>query len=116
MEQIYTPETVETCPMTEIQPVIQGKWNMLTLYYISQGSLRFGELSRKLPMVSQANLTKTLRLLEQHGLVHREVFQVIPPRVEYSLTELGRDFLPVFDALEQFGLRYRAARQKDKKE
>lgn len=57
--------------------------------FLSQGTLRFGELSRKMPQVTQANLTKELRMLEEYMIIHREIYKEIPPKVEYSLTELG---------------------------
>lgn len=106
MQNEYTPDNFTDCPMAEIQPIVQGKWTMLILYYISQCTIRFGELSRKVPMISQANLTKVLRSLEQFGMIHREVYKEVPPKVEYSLTELGQKFLPVLEALETFGLEY----------
>ena len=116
MQNEYTPDNYMDCPMAEIQPMIQGKWTMLILYYISQNTLRFGELSRKLPMVSQANLTKALRTLEQFDMIHREVYREVPPKVEYSLTELGQKFLPVLEALEAFGLEYRRMKKESQVE
>ena len=100
-------ESLLDCSAAEILPVIQGKWTMVVLSFIRQGTIRFGELSRKLPAVSQANLTKALRLLEEYGLIHREVYREVPPRVEYSLTTLVERFLPVLDAIAQFGDEYR---------
>ena len=79
---------------------------MLIIYYLSQKTYRFGEFSRKLPMVTQANLTKELRALEEYGLIHREVYKEVPPKVEYSLTEIGYDFLPIIKALEDFSEKY----------
>lgn len=99
-------ETFQECSIADIQPIVRGKWAMVVIYYLSQETLRFGELSRKLPMVTQANLTKELRTLEEFGLVHREVYKEVPPKVEYSLTDLGRRFLPVIEALEQFAKEY----------
>lgn len=90
------------CPFAGIQPVIRGKWTVIIIYFLSIGTLRFGELSRKLPMVTQAKLTRELRTLEEFDLIHREVYREVPPKVEYSLTEKGRAFLPVVDALVSF--------------
>lgn len=90
------------CPFAGIQPVIRGKWTVIIIYFLSMGTLRFGELSRKLPMVTQAKLTRELRTLEEFDLIHREVYREVPPKVEYSLTEKGRAFLPVVDALVSF--------------
>ena len=111
MKNEYTPENMMECPMVDVQQIIQGKWTMLILYYVGQGTLRFGELSRKVPMVSQANLTKALRTLEEFGLIHREIYKEIPPKVEYSLTELGYKFVPVLEALETFGLEYKKQKE-----
>lgn len=80
------------CPIARISKVIQGKWTTVIIYLLSEGTLRFSEIRRRLPNVTEANLTKDLWLLESHGVVHREVYPVVPPRVEYSLTEMGKDF------------------------
>lgn len=98
-------EALLDCPFAGIQPVIRGKWTVIIVYFLSMGTLRFGELSRKLPMVTQAKLTRELRTLEEFGLVHREV----PPKVEYSLTDKGSAFLPVVDALINFARVYQPA-------
>ncbi len=97
------------CPFAGIQPVIRGKWTVIIVYFLSTGTLRFGELSRKLPMVTQAKLTRELRTLEEFGLVHREVYREVPPKVEYSLTDKGSAFLPVVDALINFARVYQPA-------
>ena len=106
---IFTP-----CPLSDVQPIIRGKWAMVIIYYLSQKTYRFGELSRKLPMVTQANLTKELRALEEYGLIHREVYKEVPPKVEYSLTKIGYDFLPVIQALEDFAEKYHTKMLKEK--
>ena len=69
--------------------LVGGKWKPLILYYLTQRMYRFGELMRQLPNVTQRMLTRQLRELEADGLVHREVYAQVPPRVEYSLTPLG---------------------------
>lgn len=102
-------EALLDCPFAGIQPVIRGKWTVIIVYFLSMGTLRFGELSRKLPMVTQAKLTRELRTLEEFGLVHREVYREIPPKVEYSLTDKGSAFLPVVDALINFVRVYQPA-------
>lgn len=79
---------------------------MVIIYFLSHKTLRFSQLKQKLPQVTEANLTKELRMLEQYGLVHREVYREVPPRVEYSLTEIGRKFIPVLNALEQWAVEY----------
>ena len=106
-------EIFEPCPVADVQPIVRGKWTMVVVWYLSQGTLRFGELSKRLPMVTQANLTKELRNLESYGLVHREVYREVPPKVEYSLTDAGRAFLPVIEAVEQFARKYAELHQDD---
>ena len=100
-------EIFEDCPVSDVQPIIRGKWTAVIIYFLSQKTHRFGELSRKLPMITQANLTKELRSLESYGLIHREIYKEVPPKVEYSLTEIGYEFLPVIKALETFADKYR---------
>ena len=80
---------------------------MVIIYFLSQKTMRFGELSRKLPMVTQANLTKELRALEEYDMIHREVYKEVPPKVEYSLTDIGRKFLPIIQDLEKLALEYK---------
>ncbi|MEM7735876.1 MAG: helix-turn-helix domain-containing protein [Deinococcota bacterium] len=80
------------CPIEGLMEVVGGKWKPIILYYLSIKTQRFGELKRLIPNVSQRMLTQHLRELEAHGIVHREIYQEVPPRVEYSLTELGRTF------------------------
>lgn len=106
MERKYEDDNVENCPVARVQKIINGKWNMVIIFSLSHGTLRFGELSRKMPQVTQANLTKQLRMLEEYNLIHREVYKEVPPKVEYSLTELGVKFLPVLEALEKWAIEY----------
>lgn len=68
--------------------------------------MRFGELHRAMPNIRQGYLTQQLRELEKDGLVHREVYKQVPPKVEYSLTEIGREFLPVTKAMDEWGKKY----------
>lgn len=106
MKNNYNTENIENCPVAKVQKIIRGKWTMVIVYFLSKETLRFGELSRKMPAVTQANLTKELRMLEEYGIIHREVYREVPPKVEYSLTEIGRKFLPVLEALEEWALEY----------
>lgn len=99
---------IESCPLASVQKIIHGKWTMVIIYFLSQSTLRFSEIKRKMPNVTEANLTKELRLLEQYGLVHREVYREVPPKVEYSLTPIGVKFIPVLEALEKWLLEYNA--------
>ena len=99
-------DEIDGCPMAQVMPVVRAKWSSFVVAILSQGTLRFGELSRLMPWVTQANLTKELRNLEAHGLVHREVYREVPPKVEYSLTDLGRAYLPVVEAILGFSRAY----------
>lgn len=106
MNNSYNAESIKNCPVAKVQKVVRGKWTMVIVYFLGKETLRFGELSRKMPTVTQANLTKELRMLEEYGIVHREVYREVPPKVEYSLTEIGRKFLPDLDALEEWAIEY----------
>jgi len=101
----------KTCPMTLVQKLVAGKWKLILLWQLNGGKKRFNELRKLLPSVSQRILTQQLRDLERDGLVHREVFRVVPPRVEYSLTPMGRSFVPVMESMCAWG----KAHIKDKK-
>ncbi|HDG8499611.1 TPA: helix-turn-helix transcriptional regulator [Staphylococcus aureus] len=109
MAEEQLEEVFEQCPVVSIQKLIHVKWSMVVFSFISKGTIRFGELSRKVPMISQANLTKELRLLESYQLIHRKVYAEVPPKVEYSLTPLGEKFIPVLQALETFAYEYEDA-------
>lgn len=102
--------SIENCPIASIQKIIHGKWTMVIIYFLSQGTLRFSELKRKMPNVTDANITKELRLLEEYGIVHREVYREVPPKVEYSLTPIGNKFLPVLESLEQWACEYNSTK------
>lgn len=94
------------CPFAKVQKIVSGKWNMLIIYLLSDEILRFGELHRRLPDMTQATLSKQLKTLEEHGIIYKNVFNQIPPKVEYSLTEIGQKFLPVLDELEKWSKEY----------
>lgn len=108
-------EKFGVCPFVTAQQVLSGKWALLVLHYLSEGTLRFGALQRAMPEMTQATLSKQLKAMEQNGLVVRTAYNEIPPRVEYSLSGMGRAFLPVLDALEQWGDRYIGYLQQEKK-
>jgi DNA-binding HxlR family transcriptional regulator len=94
------------CPYATVQRLFSGKWSILILYHLSGKTYRFNELQRQLCEITQSTLAKQLRALEEFGLVNREIFLEIPPKVEYSLTQLGVDFIPVLKAFEAFGEKY----------
>lgn len=94
------------CPFTTTQVLLQGKWAMLIMHHITDGPIRFNELQRKLPKMTNATLSTQLKKLENYGLIERKMYNEMPLRVEYSLTEIGEKFRPVFDSIEAFGLEY----------
>jgi DNA-binding HxlR family transcriptional regulator len=91
------------CPIERSVRVLDGKWTLLILRELFIGTRRFGELRDALPGVSPKTLAERLRTMEKQGIVHREVFPQIPPRVEYTLTPLGETLSPVIDALRDWG-------------
>ena len=94
------------CPFATAQRLIQGKWAILILHHLSQGPIRFNELRRRMPKMTHATLSAQLKQLEQEGLVARKEYPQIPPKVEYSLTEIGAKFQPVLDSIQVWGLKY----------
>ncbi|MGV6804897.1 MAG: winged helix-turn-helix transcriptional regulator [Ruegeria sp.] len=96
----------EGCPVEAALEQIAGKWKGLIIYHLMGGTLRFNELSRRVVNVTQRSLTKQLRELEADGIVHRQVYAVVPPRVEYSLTEKGLELRGVIQALHGWGSEY----------
>ena len=93
------------CPVEATLVLIGGKYKALILFHLVEGALRFSELHRLIPQATPKMLTQQLRELEGDGLVHREIFPVIPPRVEYSLTEFGRSIRPVLESMYEWGSR-----------
>ena len=88
------------CPVRNVLSRVGDKWSMLVLFTLEgQPSIRFKELQRSIPDISQKILTATLKMLEADGLINREAFPEVPPRVEYSLTEKGKSLLPLIDTL-----------------
>lgn len=100
------PENFGTCPFVTAQWLLQGKWSIVILHHLSGGTLRFGELERRMPELTHSTLSSQLKRLEAEGLVRREVFPEVPPRVEYSLTQVGEDFAPVLASIETWGRGY----------
>lgn len=93
-----------SCTVELALQVIGGKWKPVILYHLAEdGALRFSELRRIMPTITQKMLTQQLRELEADGLVHREVYPQVPPKVEYSLTEFGKSVFPVLEQLCQWG-------------
>ncbi|MBR5125550.1 MAG: helix-turn-helix transcriptional regulator [Oscillospiraceae bacterium] len=99
-------ETKENCPVSATLDLIGGKYKALILWHLSEGKLRFSELRKRVRGATPKMLTQQLRELETCRLIHREVYPVIPPKVEYSLTETGRTLLPILVAMRDWGADY----------
>ena len=99
-------EDTATCPVETTLELIGGKYKALILWHLSTGKLRFSELRRLVSSATPKMLTQQLRELESSQLVHREVYPVIPPKVEYSLTETGKSLMPVLVAIRDWGTDY----------
>ncbi|GHO90664.1 putative HTH-type transcriptional regulator YdeP [Reticulibacter mediterranei] len=94
------------CPVEATLDVIGGKWKGVILYKLLEQPRRFSELKRELPTITQRMLTLQLRELEEDGIVHREIYKEIPPRVEYSLTDFGKTLKPILLAMLTWGDQY----------
>ena len=95
------------CPVETTLTLIGDKWKVLILRDLMSGTKRFGELKKSIGTVSQKVLTAQLRDMEANGFVHRDVYAELPPRVEYSLTELGQSLKPILDAMWNWGEDYK---------
>jgi DNA-binding HxlR family transcriptional regulator len=95
-------------PAERALKIIAGRWKAVILYHLFDGPKRLSELKRLAPDVSQKVLVQQLREMEEHGLVHREIFKQIPPRVDYTATPLGHSLEPVIMSLCEWGLRHAA--------
>ena len=93
------------CPFVTAQKLLQGKWAILILHALNEGTKRFNELERDI-QITHATLSPQLKYMEKEGLVHRTVYPEVPPRVEYSLTAMGRRFAPVLDSIQVWGEEY----------
>lgn len=91
------------CSVEATLDLIDGKWKGVILYHLQSGTQRFGELRRRMPGITQRMLTKQLRALEEDKLLIRKVYAEVPPRVEYTLSELGESLRPVIDILKAWG-------------
>ena len=107
LQRILHNEVREDCPMRRTLELLSGKWRTYIIFELcKKPSCRFGELKKAVPRITNTMLTNTLRDLEGFGIVHREQFNEIPPRVEYSLTEKGKALLPAFFELAKWGEAY----------
>lgn len=100
-----TNELFGICPFVTAQKLLQGKWAILILHALNEGTKRFNELERDI-QITHATLSSQLKYMEKEGLVHCTVYPEVPPRVEYSLTAMGRRFAPVLDSIQVWGEEY----------
>ncbi|MEZ2721077.1 winged helix-turn-helix transcriptional regulator [Paenalcaligenes hominis] len=105
-ETPHAETEVFACPVTITVDVIGGKWKALILFYLMTGTLRFNELRRSIPEVSQRMLTLQLRELEADNIIIRKVYREVPPKVEYSLAPLGLTLVPLIRAMRDWGATY----------
>ena len=103
----------DCCPVEATLELIGGKYKALILWHLSEATLRFSELKKLIPSATPKMLTQQLRELEGSLLIHREVFPVIPPKVEYSLTELGQSLMPVLVSMRDWGAGYLRSNKKE---
>ena len=96
----------ENCPVAATLELIGGKYKALILWHLAEKKLRFSELKKEIQGATPKMLTQQLRELEASNLIHREVFAVVPPKVEYSLTELGRSLMPILVSMRDWGSSY----------
>ena len=112
MENISTAEKLPACPVETTLTLISDKWKVLILRDLLPGTKRFGELKKSIGHVSQKVLTAQLRQMEQSGLVNRKVYAEVPPKVEYSLTDVGYSLKPILDAMWTWGEEYQKRMEK----
>ena len=105
---MLTKEEMPACPVATTVRLIGSKWQLLIIRNLLQRPWRFNELKKNLEGISQKVLTDSLRSMEADGIVTRTVYPEVPPRVEYSLTDLGRSLKPVLDAMRTWGEEYRS--------
>jgi DNA-binding HxlR family transcriptional regulator len=98
----------DTCPVCKTAEIVCGKWTLLLIRDLSEGHSRFCELERSLQGISPRTLSLRLRALEEEGIVERDTYPEVPPRVEYVLTEKGRALLPIIDGMRTYGDRWLA--------
>ena len=94
------------CPVSATLELIGGKYKALILWHLAENKLRFSQLNKLIPNATPKMLTQQLREMESQCLIHREVYPVVPPKVEYSLTDLGRSLMPVLIAMRDWGAEY----------
>ena len=103
-------QITDCCPVGTTLEMIGGKYKALILWHLSEGKMRFSELKKAIPNATAKMLTQQLRELELHNLIHREVYPIIPPKVEYSLTDTGESLIPVLESMRDWGANYLRAK------
>jgi DNA-binding HxlR family transcriptional regulator len=105
---VLTKEEMPACPVATTVQLIGSKWKLLIMRNLLAGTQRFGELKKTIPGISQKVLTDSLRSMEEDGIINRKVYAEVPPRVDYSLSELGETMRPIIKSMETWGTNYKA--------
>ena len=100
-------KVLPACPVETTLTLISDRWKVLILRDLMQGTMRFGEIKKSIGQVTQKVLTANLRDMEEKGLLTRKVYAEVPPRVEYTLTDLGYSLKPILDAMQKWGEEYK---------
>ncbi len=108
MNETKPAKNLPACPVETTLMLIGDKWKVLILRDLLPGTKRFGELKKSIGNISQKVLTSNLRDMEESGLINRKVYAEVPPKVEYSLTELGQSLKPILDAMQNWGEEYKS--------
>lgn len=109
---MLTKEELPACPVATTVGLIGNKWKLLILRNLLAGTQRFGVLRKTIPGISQKVLTDNLRSMEEDGIITRKIYPEVPPRVEYSLSDLGNSMRPIIQVMESWGLGYQEVVQK----
>lgn len=94
------------CPVDLTLKIVGGRWKGVVIWNLREKEMRYGELKKTLVSINDKMLSQVLKELEEHGVVHRQVYQVVPPKVEYSLTEEGKKLLPIMRAMSDYGANF----------
>lgn len=94
------------CPVDLTLQIIGGRWKAIVIWNLRENAKRFSELKRILVVINDKMLSQVLRDLEKQGVVHRKVYEIVPPKVEYSLTEEGKKLLPIMQAMSEYGSKF----------
>lgn len=112
-EEIFMSKELPACPVEVTLMLISDRWKVLILRDLLSGTKRFGELKKSIGSISQKVLTSNLRSMEEDGLLTRKVYAEVPPRVEYTLTEMGESLRPILFAMQQWGSAYQKQHGQD---